>query len=164
MRAIAASGVIMACTVLGCASVETSSPGAERDFSGVLRRPNPSLRVGEAQVIDRHFPPSMALQDATATRVELDRGRFIVGWTRGSSGGGRRALAQVFRVDGSPLGAPVVISPPDVDVVGGVTMASTSGQQAMATFVVASGNAFELVKVSVEAGEPAPGRYLTVQR
>jgi hypothetical protein len=106
----------------------------------------------------------MALQDATATRVELDRGQFIVGWTRESAGAGHRALAQVFRVDGSPLGAPVVISPPDVDVVGGVTMARTSGQQAMATFVVASGNAFELVKVSVEAGDPALGSYLTGER
>jgi hypothetical protein len=156
--------MIMACTAVGCASVETSSAGAERDFSGVERRPNPSLRVGDARVIDRHFPPSMALQDTTATRVELDRGRFIVGWTRESAGAGHRALAQVFRVDGSPLGAPVVISPLDVDVVGGVTMASTSGQQATATFVVASGNAFKLVRVSVEADDSALGPDLTARR
>jgi hypothetical protein len=106
----------------------------------------------------------MALQDATATRVELDRGRFIVGWTRESAGAGHRALAQVFRVDGSPLGAPVVISPPDVDVVGGVTMGKMAGQQAMATFVVASGDAFELVRVSVDAGDSAVGPDLTARR
>jgi hypothetical protein len=140
------------------------SAGAERDFSGVVRRPNPSLRVSDAQVIDRHFDPSMALQDVRATRVELDRGRFIVCWTRRSPEAVHQALAQAFRADGSPLGAPVVISPPDVDVVGGVTIAKMSGQQATATFAVASGTALKLVRVSVEAGDSAPGSELTARR
>jgi hypothetical protein len=57
-----------------------------------------------------------------------------------------------------------VISPPDADVVGGVTIAKMSGQQAMTTFAVASGNAIKLVRVSVEAGDSALGPDLTARR
>ena len=84
MRAIAFLGVLAALTTFGCASTGTTAAQAERDFSGDTRRANPSLRVGPAHVVNAGNAPTRPTRSAQASRVQLDGGRFVVCWTRGS--------------------------------------------------------------------------------
>jgi hypothetical protein len=51
-------------------------------------------------------------------------------------------------------GAPVVISPPDADVVGAPRAVSTDGRHIVATFVAATRGSFELLSVPSEAFAP----------
>jgi len=91
-----------------------------------------------------------------AVRVELESGRFVLCWTRGSLDWGHRALAQAFDRDGSPRGAPVAISAPDADVMGQLRAITPDGQRVIATFVAISRNAFELIAVPIEIPGPTP--------
>jgi hypothetical protein len=82
--------------------------------------------------------------------VELDDGRYLVSWTQASPDGGRYAVAQVERADGSRLGAPVVLSPLDTDVFGAPLAVPTDGQRVVVTFAATSGESFELRAVSLD--------------
>jgi hypothetical protein len=85
-----------------------------------------------------------------AARVLLPSGRFLMIWKRGSAEWGYRAMAQEFGAGGSPYGAPVIISQPDVDVVGSPQAVTTDGQHVVATFAAASDSGFKLVAVPLE--------------
>lgn len=98
-----------------------------------------------------------------ATRVLLDDGHFVVFWTRGSVETGYRALAQSFKQDGSPCGAPVVISPPDLDVVGSPRAVATDGSHVVATFAGSMDGSFQVLAVPLE-DPSAPGAPLTAAR
>lgn len=98
-----------------------------------------------------------------ATRVLLDNGHFVVFWTRGSVETGYRALAQAFRQDGSPCGAPVVISPSDLDVVGAPRAVATDGSHIVATFAGSVDGSFQVLAVPLE-DPSAPGASLTAAR
>jgi hypothetical protein len=85
-----------------------------------------------------------------AARVLLDDGHFIVCWKRGNAESGYRALAQAYKQDGTPVGAPTVISPPNMDVVGMPQMVSTDGHHVIATFAAGSEGSFALLAVPIE--------------
>ena len=163
MRTVAVVGAVIALASAGCASADLAKGGAERDFSGFARRPNPSLQVGEVHVVDGRVHPPLPLR-REAKRVQLEGGRFIVCWLRGSAEEGRRALAQSFKPDGSPLGAPVVISPPNVDVLTAPQLTATDGQHIVATFAVASESSTELWAVPLEMPGPAASGERTARR
>jgi hypothetical protein len=163
MRTVAVVGAVIALASAGCASADLAKGGAERDFSGFARRPNPSLNVGEVQVVDSRVHPPLPLR-REAKRVQLEGGRFVVCWLRGSPEEGRRALAQSFKPDGSPLGAPVVISPPNVDVQTAPQTTATDGQHVVATFVAASERFTELLAVPLEMPGPAASGERTARR
>jgi hypothetical protein len=156
-------GLVATLGVAGCA---LTNVGAERDFSGVARRSPPSLQAGEARVLDTRVNPMAYERVATrgATRVTLAGGRFVVFWTRGSLEWGRRALAQAYNQDGSPRGAPVVISPPDADVMVAPRAVTTDGRHIVATFVAATGGSFELLSVPIEDSAPDEGLELAATR
>jgi hypothetical protein len=81
----------------------------------------------------------------------LDGGRFIVCWKTGDAERGYRAVAQAFNTaDGSPQGSPVVISPPDLDVIGRPRAVQIDGHRAVATFEASTGRSFALFAVSIE--------------
>jgi hypothetical protein len=162
MRTVAVLVTVTALASVGCASADLANGGAERDFSGFARRPNPSLHVGEVHVVDSRV--HLALPLADAKRVQLEGGRFVVCWLRGSAEEGRRALAQSFKVDGSPLGAPVVISPPNVDVLTAPQVTATDGQHIVATFAVASERSTELLAVPLEMRGAAASDAPTARR
>jgi hypothetical protein len=164
MRARVVLGIVAGLMSVGCASVQTAAQGAEPDFSSSTRRANPSLRVGQAHVIEGRVRPELPVGKPEASRVQLEGGRFIVCWTRGSVEEGRRALAQAFKADGSPLGAPVVISPPDIDVIGAPVAIATDGQHAVATFAGASETSTELLAVPIETQTIGDMSKQTAQR
>jgi hypothetical protein len=83
-------------------------------------------------------------------RITLDQGRFVVIFVRGSTEWGHRALAQTFDANGTPRGAPVVISPPDLDVVGVPRAVTTDGRHVVATFAAAKDNSFDVFAVSID--------------
>ncbi len=99
-------------------------------------------------------------------RVVLDGGRFLLCWTEGSVEWGHQAVAQMFRSsDGSPLGAPVVISRPDADVLGAPRAVTTDGRRVVATFAASSGQgAFDLVAVPLDQVTPGEASTLTARR
>jgi len=107
-----------------------------------------SLDLLSRQQTGRSEPPSAP--STGATQVELDGGRFLVCWIGESADGGRHALAQVRARDGSLLGAPLVISPPEADVFGSPHAVSADGRHVVVTFTATSGEAFELRAVSLE--------------
>ena len=90
-------------------------------------------------------------------RVELMDGRFVVCWTRPSADGGREAVAQMWTASGWRLGAPIVLSAPDSDVLGSVQAATTDGRHVLVTFPETSGTSFELRAVSLEDAEQSSG-------
>jgi hypothetical protein len=163
MRTVAILGVVTALASVGCASADLFNEGAERDFSGFARRANPSLVVGEAHVVEGriHLAPPPRTE---ANRVQLAGGRFVVCWVRGSAEEGRRALAQSFKADGSPLGAPIVISPPNVDVLTAPQVTATDGQHLVATFAAASERSTEMLAVPLEMQGPAASSQRTARR
>ena len=147
MRSLTVLGLVIAVVGIGCASEHVASGVVERDFSGFARRANPSLRAGDAHAVDARIYPTLALRTGQASRVQLEGGRFVVCWTRGTIEGGRRALAQAFKANGSPLGAPVVISPANFDVVGAPQVIAADGQHVVARFAATSANATEIFAV-----------------
>src|SRR5580704_4748415 len=85
------------------------------------------------------------------TRVVLDGNRFLLCWTEGTLESGHRAMAQMHKsTDGSPLGAPVQISPPDADVFGAPQAVTTDGHHVVATFAASSDGTFRLVAVPID--------------
>jgi hypothetical protein len=159
-------GLIATLGVAGCASTSVEADRGERDFSGATRRSAPSLQAGKARVLGTRVNPMAHERAATkgASRVTLDGGRFVVFWTRGSLEWGRRALAQAYNQDGSPRGAPVVISPPDADVMVAPRAVTTDGRHIVATFVAATGGSFELLSVPIEDSAPDEGLELAATR
>ncbi len=128
--------------------------GRRRHVEGVARLEGSSFEtvsLEQATVADDATPP------ARATRVMLDGGHFIVCWKRGDAERGYRALAQVYKLDGTPVGAPAVISPANVDVVGMPQVVSTDGHHVLATFAAASDGSFVLMAVPIEDGSGADG-------
>jgi hypothetical protein len=122
---------------------------------------------GHKQVVTRLDPASLELlsreqtgrselpsaQSTSATRVQLDGGRFLVCWTRVSADGGHQAVAQMWAAKGSSLGAPMVISPADGDVFGAPRAATADGHHVLVTFPETSGESFDLRAVSLEDAE-----------
>jgi hypothetical protein len=122
---------------------------------------------GHRQMVTRLAPSSLELLSSEQTgrseepsppstgaaRVELDGGRFLVCGTRDKTDGGHEAVAQMWTASGSPLGAPMVISPPDADVFGAPRAATVDGRHVLVTFPETSGGPFELRAVSVEDAE-----------
>lgn len=117
-------------------------------------RPVSSEREGVTAV-----QPDGATDHATAAdapaRVLLDGGRVVLVWKQGNAEWGYRALAQEFAADGTPVALPVVISPPDVDVMGSPKAVTTDGSHVVATFTGASESAFQLIAVPLEIDSPA---------
>lgn len=111
-----------------------------------------------------HGSEDRSAHSAEPERVVLDGGRFVVCWTRGSVEWGHRALVQAFNADSSPRGAPVVISPPNVDVIGAPRAITTDGRHIVATFAGASGNSFQVMAVPIEDAVPVEGPELTAWR
>ncbi len=126
---------------------------------------------GHTQMVTRLDPASLELLSSEptgrselpsapatgATRVELEGGRFLVCWTRVSADGGHEAVAQMWTANGSSLGAPLVISPPDADVFGAPRAATTDGRHVLVTFPETSGESFELRAVSLKDTERPVG-------
>jgi hypothetical protein len=119
-----------------------------------------SLRpVAQAEGVTSSQPDGAARVAAAPkplpARVELDGGHFVLVWKRGSAEEGYRALAQEFAANGNAVGAPAVISPPNVDVMGSPQAIATDGRHVVATFAAVSENAFELMAVPSEVGSTA---------
>jgi len=132
----------------GAVSVKYGHAGRQ----GALERIDPnSLQLLSHQQTGRSDEPSAPSTEAT--RVVLDGGRFIVCWTQESADGGRQAMAQMWAPNGSRIGAPVVISPPDADVFGAPNAVSADGRHVVVTFASTSGGSFDLRAVSLEDGE-----------
>jgi hypothetical protein len=110
-----------------------------------------TARVADAQILARHVTLD---QPAGATKrsqsVVLPDGSAMVVWTEGSIEWGRRAMAQAFEGDGSPRGAPVVVSSPTMDVIGQPLGLVVDDHRVVATFYAAEGDEFELVAVSID--------------
>jgi hypothetical protein len=139
----------------GCTATMSAQHG-ESDFSSSMHRGSCSVRVGESRMLERGTAlASGVAAEGPAARVELDGARFVVCWTRGSVETGHRALAQTFDLDGTPRGAPAVISPPGMDVVGAPRAVTTDGRHVVATFDGWSGGDYERVAVElVDVTEP----------
>jgi hypothetical protein len=119
---------------------------------------------GRQQVVTKLDSASLELVSSTAAgrseapaapatgeaRVELEDGSFVVCWTQESADGGRQVLAELTTAKGSRLGAPVLISPPDADVLGAPSAATPDGRHVIVTFAATSGESFELRAVSLE--------------
>jgi hypothetical protein len=132
---------------------------AERDAI-VVRFARPDRLTAVARLDSTSFdelsmttePADPAPVDVRPDPIVLDGGRFIVCWKTGDFEWGYRAVAQAFSaVDGSPQGAPVVISPPGLDVIGMPRAIKIDGRRALATFEASSGGSFALYAVSLEA-------------
>jgi hypothetical protein len=164
MKSIAVAGVVLALGGLGCASARGESMVGDRELAGIVNGGGQALRVGEPRVVEGRVRLSLPIRDARSTRVALDGGRYVICWTEGTVEGGRRAWAQTFSAGGVPEGAPAVLSPPDVDVVGAPSAVATDGQHLVATFAVASERSVELLSVPVESQGPAAGGSRTAER
>jgi len=89
--------------------------------------------------------------DARPGPTVLEGGRFIVCWKMGDAERGYRALAQAFNTaDGSPQGAPVVISPHLPSTSSAAARAPDRRHRAVATFEASIGESFALFAVSIE--------------
>ena len=87
---------------------------------------------------------------AGPVRVVLEHGRFIVCFRRGDTERGYRLMAQAWTADGSPLGEPVQVSPPDADVYSAPQVVAVDARRAMATFPAFSDGRFALFAVPLE--------------
>jgi len=104
------------------------------------------------------------LPGQSVTRVVLDGGRFIKCWKRGDAERGYRAIAQTYEADGTPIGSPTVISPPDVDVVGVPQVVTTDGHHVLAAFAAAAESSFQLLAVTLEDARDPGTPALTARR
>jgi hypothetical protein len=149
MRQVFVFGLVATCAMTGCA---TATGGAEHGRLASASDP-PSVRVRETRVVERGATEQgLAETSAHPARVVLDDSRFVVCWTTGTAGSGRRLMAQSLNAsDGSARGAPVVVSPPGADVVGSARAETQDPRHVVATFVVSEGGALETRAVSLEA-------------
>jgi hypothetical protein len=84
--------------------------------------------------------------------VVLDGDRIITCWRTGDVEWGYRAVVQELgAMDGTPRGQPVVLSPPDVDVIGTPRAIPVDGHRAVAAFEASTGESFTLFVVALEA-------------
>lgn len=91
-----------------------------------------------------------AAPDATPARVVLEGGGSVVVWKRGDAEWGYRLFAQQLAADGAAVGAPVAISPPNVDVMGAPQAVTTDGRHVVATFAAAGDRGIELMAVPID--------------
>jgi hypothetical protein len=142
----------------GGVAVHYMGPGRSRLEARLVPAP-----LEPASAVDEHTAATEEAPSREATRVLLDDGHFVLFWTRGSVETGYRALAQSFKHDGSPCGAPVVISPSNLDVVGSPRAVATDGRHVVATFAGSADGSFQVLAVPLE--DPAePGAPLTAAR
>jgi hypothetical protein len=92
---------------------------------------------------------------AGVARVALDGGRFVECWTHENADGGRQVMAQMWTASGSRIGAPMVLSSPDADIIGAPSIATTDGRHVLVTFAATAGEFFELRAVSLERAQDA---------
>jgi hypothetical protein len=83
-------------------------------------------------------------------RVVLDDGHFVVVWTRGNPESSDEVVAQSFDANGTPRGAPVVVSPPEIDVMGSPHAVTTDGRHVVVTFAASNGQSFDALAVGVD--------------
>jgi hypothetical protein len=163
MQPESAQGV--ASVLVGPASVVDArvdpSGGTDMSLEGgsiVVRFARPGRHAAVARLDSTLLEPSLTTTGAvdpspvdTQPRPALDGGRFVACWKIGDFERGYRAVAQTFdATDGSPQGAPVVISPPGLDVIGTPRAVNIDGHRAVATFEASTGEAFALFAVSIE--------------
>jgi hypothetical protein len=145
-------------------SLHMATDGSEVDIA--FARPGRASAVArldaaslEPQSPEQAIPledPAMFTEHGPA-RVVLRDGQFVLCWVRGDDESGHRALVQAFNANGSPRGAPVVISPEDFDVVGAPRAITTDGRHVVVTFVGARDRCFEVLAVPVDdASSVAP--------
>jgi hypothetical protein len=158
-------GALCSAAGSGCRPVVAGPVRGEPDFSGAKLRAKPSLRAGDVRLLERgatmRLPPRPADH---ASRAILSGGRFVLGWTRGDADSGRRALVQAFDANGSPRGSPVVISPPDVEVVNGTVALASEGPRLVATFVARRIDSLDRMVVAIEEAPPEVRDDLTARR
>jgi len=94
-------------------------------------------------------PP--AAPSTRAVRAVFPGGRFIECYRSGSLENGYRLMAQEWTGDGSRIGGPVPISPPEADVVASPQLVSVNDHRAVAIYVASTGEHFELRAVSLDA-------------
>jgi len=126
-----------------------------------------AIRVGESHVVNGH-PNLRARKDGRGhdvERVVLSDGGYLLCWTTGTPEQGRSALAQSFNADGSSRGVSVVISRPEVDVMGtphvthatqATHVAGENGEQIVATFAAAYESSIALIEVPLEVSAGGP--------
>jgi hypothetical protein len=118
----------------------------------VVTRIDPaSLDIFTREQEGRAEPPSAPTTGAT--RAVLDDGRSIVCWAQENAAGGRQVMAQMWAADGSKIGTPVVISPPDADVFGAPRAVTMDGRHVVVAFASTTGRSFDLRAVSLEDAE-----------
>jgi hypothetical protein len=136
---------------------------AERGRQQVVARLDPaSLNLVSSENGGRSEAPAAPI--AGVARVVLDGGRFVECWTQENVDGGRQVLAQMWAASGSRLGAPIVISPLDADVIGAPRAATADGRHVLVTFAATSGESFELRAVSLEDGARPDNSEQTARR
>jgi hypothetical protein len=92
---------------------------------------------------------SAAFVSMTPQGVALQGGRTLLCWREGSMEQGYWAVAQLEE-DGVPVGKPIVISPPDADVLGVPRVASAGAHRVVAVFPAMIGDSYKLVTVPVD--------------
>jgi hypothetical protein len=121
-----------------------------RDGGAVMHLDGESFApIGATAHVPAERAPASSNHDPA--RVVFADGRFIVCWKAGNAEQGYRVMAQAWTGGGSPIGAPVAISPVDSDVLGVPQMVALDGDRAVATFAAFDGDRTELLAVSLEA-------------
>jgi len=155
--------VVAAFGFAGCAASSADTGLGERDFSSASRHEAPSMLVGMQQTTPSEGQ-EIATSSRDAARVVLDDGHFVVLWTRRDDSSRRRALAQSYNQDGTPRGAPVVLSSATQDVLGVPRAVASKGGHVVATFAAASDKSVNLVTVPLDDVAPGPGMRLEAMR
>jgi hypothetical protein len=136
---------------------------AERGRQQVVTKLDPaSLSLMSSEKTGRSEEP--AAPSAGADRVQLEDGRSVECWTHQNADGGRQAMAQMWTASGARLGAPLVLSAPDADVIGALRAATADGRHVLVTFAATSGESFELRAVSLEDARRAADSEQTARR
>ena len=165
-----AAAIVGMTAATGCARATAGAVRGPLDVPSAAGEPS-ALRVGEARVVNGHLN-LRALRSAEGQledveRVALNDGGYVLCWTTGTPEEGRAALAQSFAADGSPRGARVVISRPDVDVMG-TPRASIKKVDGLivTTFAAAYEGSIALVEVPLEVlpGAPKNGEVIAANR
>jgi hypothetical protein len=151
-------GPLQVSSEAGGVAIRYTGPGRSRLQARLAPTSLEPVSAAEDRAAAKEAAPSR-----DATRVLLDNGHFVVFWTRGSVETGYRALAQSFKQDGSPCGAPVLISPADMDVVGSPRAVATDGSHVVATFAGSTDGSFQVLAVPLE-DPSASGAPLTAAR
>jgi len=148
----------------GCATAVRQMP-AQIDFAISESAPF----VGEPRILAERVDPRKAAvvaaagDDVTVTfanrgrslsaeprHVALPDGGHVTLWTEGTAEWGRRAMARSFGPDGDPRSGALVLSSPEMDVLGTPSGVATDGHRIVATFCASLGEAFDLVAVPIE--------------